>query len=168
MIKVINSFEESKKAKTRYILGLVFISLFIALLVAGAVLLLILSPKNYTLMMIIDIVVTAIGLSVVIFFFINVFPVLRHYFKFYSALENGTMKKKKTVVFDHEDERKEKEGVIYRQLIFSYVEAGETYFDRVFVLDNDSLNFEKGKRIKIATFQNVLCEYEVLDDATHK
>ena len=166
MIKVIDSLKEIKKAKKRYTFGIIFIALFITLLIAGAVLLLVLSPRNYIPMMIIDIVVTAIGLSVIIFFFINIFPVLRHYYKFYKALEDGTMKKKKIVVFDHEEQQKEKEGVMYRQLIFSYDEAGETYYDRVFVLDNDSLNFEKGQRIKIATFQNVLCEYEDMNDAT--
>lgn len=166
MIKVIDSFVEIKKAKRRYALGIVFISLFIAAIIATMVLLLVLSPKNYVPMMIIDIVVSAIGLSIVIFFFINLFPILRHYYKFYKALESGTMKRKKIVVFDHEDERKEKEGVFYRQLIFSYQEAGETYYDRIFVLDNDALSFEKGKRVRIATFQNVLCEYEEVEDAT--
>ena len=166
MIKAIDSFNEIKKAKRRYTFGIIFITLLITILVAGAVLLLILSPKNYVPMMIIDIIATAIGLSVIIFFFVNVFPVLRHYYKFYKAMENGTMKKKKIVVFDHEDEQKERDGVIYRQLIFSYVESGETYYDRIFVLDNDSLSFEKGQRVKISTFQNVLCEYEDIKDAT--
>lgn len=166
MVKVIDTPVEIEKAKKRYAFGIVFISLFIAFTIAGAVLLLILSPKHYTLMMILDIVFTTICLSVILFFFINLFPVLRHYYKFYVAMERCTMKRRKVVSFEREDERKVKDGVIYRQLIFSFKEAGETYHDRVMVLDNDSLSFTEGQVVKIATFQNVLLEYEEMKNAT--
>lgn len=160
-MEVIDTAKSIKQAKKRFILNLIFIISFIVIYVAASVLLLILSPNNYTVYMIINIVISTLCLGLIIFYFGNIFPVVKHYYSFYKSLATHTNTKKRIVTYEKEDEIKYRDGVKYRQFVFSYEEAGKKFFDRVLVLDNDSLVLDAGVAYKIYTYQNVMLTYEV-------
>ena len=165
MIKVIDSNVEIKKAKNRYAMHIVLIVLLLIAYTTGSLLLLLTSNLKYTLPMVADIVISAVVVSFLIFYFINVFPIVRHYYKFYTSLKNNTFLKKKIMIFEKEDEPKTRDGVVYRRLVFSTKEQQQVFYNHIYVLDNEKLKFEAGQMVRLGTFQNVLLEYEVLENA---
>lgn len=160
-MEVIDTAKSIKQAKRRFVLNLVFIVTFIALYVAGSILLLVLSSHDYIVPMIINIIISTLSIGFIIFYFGNIFPLVNHYYKFYSSLNKNSNTKKKIVTYEKEDESKYRDGVKYRQFVFSYEDAGRKFFDRILVLDNDSLVLDAGVAYKIYTYQNVLLTYEV-------
>jgi len=167
-MEIIDIKQETKKAKQNFVLSIVFVSLFIVLCLVACLLLFFFSKHNYLVPLIVDIVITSLLFIGLIFYFGNVFPFLKHYYGFYLRLSNSTNIHKKTVVYDHEIENKYRDGVKYRQLVFSYNESGKTFFDKIFVLDADELQFENGKTYHIFTFENTLLKFEEFNHAETK
>lgn len=165
MIEVVNTKEQIAKAKRRYVLNILLIVLFVLAYSTGSIVLLVTSSLKYTLPMVIDIVISVICVSFLIFYFLNIFPIVRHYFKFYRALERGTLERRRYVTFEKEVETKTKDGVVYRQFMFSFEEQQKKFYERIYVLDNPGLNFKEGQLIKAVTFQNVLLKYEEVENA---
>lgn len=164
-MEVIDVTKSISQAKKRFVLNLIFIIAFIVCYVTGSVLLLLFSPHNYVVPFIIEVVMTTLCVGFIIFYFGNLFPVVKHYYSFYNALSKSTNIKKRVVMFEKEDEIKYRDGVKYRQFIFSYEESGKKFFDKVFVLDADELVLDSGVTYRITTFQNTLLNYEVQQDA---
>ena len=86
MTELVNINVFKKKAKTRYVLNIVIYALIMTLVVAGAVLLLLLSPLDYYLNMIIDIVLCSLTAVGSIFYFFNIFPLIHHYYAYYRDI----------------------------------------------------------------------------------
>ena len=165
MIEVVDINLAKKKSKTRYIVHLVLISLLTISIIAGALLLLLLSNLDYVINLVFDIIICASGLSFVIFYFINVFPVVRHYYVFYRGLNDVSMEHRRRMIFETEIEPKTMQNVEHRTLQFSYREGEKLYIDNLYVLDSDVI-FENNKAYKIDTYHNVIIRYEVVQDAT--
>ena len=158
---VIDVNKENKKAKNRFIVNLVLIIALIVGYIAASILIFILSNNDYLVPLVIDIILSALALSFIVFYFLNIFPIVKHYYRFYHSLSNSTNTKKRILTYEKEDENKYRDGVKYRQFVFSYEESGKKFFDRIQVLDADDLVLEAGQAYKIYTFQNVLLAYEV-------
>lgn len=165
MIDIINVEIESKKAKRRYVLNILLVVLFLLVYISGSIALLISSGLKYKPQMIIDILISMVCIPLLIFYFINLFPIVRHYYKFYRSLTLGTLERRRYVRFEEEVESKTKDGVIYRQLMFSFEEQQKKFYERLYVLDNPSITFERGQLIKVVVFQNVMLKYEAIEDA---
>ena len=163
-MELININEFKKKAKIRYILHLVLVLLLLVGAATGLVLSLVLSTLDYQLNMILNIAGSVIITLLAIFYFANIFPVIRHYFKFYKNMSEIGLDHRRTRTFVSELEKKNIEHVCYRVLLFSYKEGENEYKENLYVLDND-VQFKEGNNYKIATYRNVIVKSEDLNNA---
>lgn len=163
-MELININEFKKKAKIRYILHLVLVLLLLVGAATGLVLSLVLSTLDYQLNMILNIAGSVIITLLAIFYFANIFPIIRHYFKFYKNMSEVGLDHRRTRTFVSELENKNIEHVCYRVLLFSYKEGENEYKENLYVLDND-VQFKEGNNYKIATYRNVIVKSEDLNNA---
>ncbi len=163
-MELININELKKKAKIRYILHLVFVSLLLVGVVTGLILSLLLSTLDYQINMIINIVVSVVVAILTIFYFTNIFPIISHYYIFYKNLNEVGLDHRRRRVFVKEEEPKNIQSVKYRVLLFSYKEGETEYKESLYILDNNT-EFTSGKAYKLATYRNVIVKCEDLDHA---
>lgn len=167
-MEVIDVSKLIKCSKKRFIWNLVFVSLFFIICLTADLLLLFLSNNNYLIPLIIAIIITSICLVGLIFYFGNIFPLVRHYYSFSKRLATTTNIRKRVMTYEKEIENKIKNGVTYRQFIFSYSDAGKNYYDKIYILDADTLEFETSKSYTLFTFENTLIKFEEQVDAETK
>ena len=163
-MELININELKKKAKIRYILHLVFVSLLLVGVVTGLILSLLLSTLDYQINMIINIVVSVVVAIFAIFYFTNIFPIISHYYKFYKNLNEVGLDHRRRRVFIKEEEPKNIQSVKYRVLLFSYKEGETEYKESLYILDNNT-EFTSGKAYKLVTYRNVIVKCEDLGHA---
>ena len=149
-----------KKATRRYILNIIFVIFVSLIAIAGIVLFLILSPHRYMLFAVIDIIIAALTICFLIFYFVNVFPLIRYYYTFYKGMNNVSLERPRYLTFVKEKERKDIGKVSHRTLEFSYSEGNKTYKENIYILDNDEITFKEDDVYKITTYHNVLVRYE--------
>ena len=113
-MELINISEFKKKAKIRYIIHLILVLLLLVGAATGLVLSLVLSSLDYQLNMILNIVGSVIITLLAIFYFANIFPVIRHYYKFYKNMNEVGLDHRRTRTFVSELENKNIEHVRYR------------------------------------------------------
>ena len=165
MVVVLDYQRLKKKAKTRYIIHLISIALIIALTIAGALLLLLLSNLDYLLNMVLDILLCSIVFIFVFFYFLNIFPIVRHYYVFFKNANEVSLEKRNSITYVEEAGEKVIDNVKYRNLRFSYIEKQTTYYENLYVLDSD-LTILEGTKIKAYTYHTVIVKYEVPNNAT--
>ena len=161
MKELININEFKKKAKTRYVIHIVFICCLLVLTIAGSILSLLLSNLDYTLNLVLNIIITVLVAVFVIFYFLNIFPVISHYYSFYKGMSEVNLDHRRRVVFYQEIERKDIHNVSYRVVQFVYNEGEKEYNENLFLLDTD-VEFVSGQAYKIDTYHNTIVAYEAL------
>ena len=161
MKELIDINEFKKKAKTRYVLHIVFISCLLVLTITGSILSLLLSNLDYTLNLILNIVITVLVALFTIFYFLNIFPIVRHYYSYYENMSSVSLEHRRRVVFLGEIENKDIGTVTYRVVQFTYFEGEKEYNENLFLLDT-GINFVHGQAYKLDTYHNVIIAYEVL------
>ena len=159
MTDLIEINEFKKKAKTRYLLNIIIYALIVTFAVAGAVLLLLLSSLDYYLNMVLDIILCCVVALGSIFYFFNIFPIIRHYYAFYRDMNEVALENRNNMVFLEEKGTKIINNVKYRNLLFYYHEKQEIFQENVYVLDNDT-EFIAEHRYKLKTYHNVIIKYE--------
>ena len=163
-MELININEFKKKAKIRYVLNLILVLLLLAAVITGLVLSLLLSTLDYQINMIINIAVSILVALAAIFYFSNVFPIIRHYFKFYKNMSDIGLDHRRSRTFVEELDNKNIQHVNYRVLVFSYREGEKEYKENLYVLDND-IQYQVGNDYKITTYRNVIVRCEDLGHA---
>lgn len=158
---VIDIASNQKKAKKRFILHISLISLITALGITGSVLLLIYSKLEYTLNLILDIVICSLVAILLIFYFFNIFPLDIHYYRLYKNASSASLEHLRRMTFIKEVEPKDIDKVTHRVLQFSYREGEKEYIHNLYVLDND-VSFNEGTSYKLDTYHNVIVAFEVL------
>ena len=155
----INVFK--KKAKTRYVLHIVFICCLLVLTITGSILSLLLSNLDYTLNLVLNIVVTVLVALLVLFYFFNIFPIVKHYYSYFKNMSTVSLEHRRRVVFSQEIESKDIDNVTYRVVQFTYMEGEKEYNENLFLLDT-SIDFVKGQAYKVDSYHNVIVAFEVL------
>ncbi len=163
-MELININEFKKKAKIRYVLNLILVLLLLAAVITGLVLSLLLSTLDYQTNMIINIAVSILVTLAAIFYFSNVFPIIRHYYKFYKNMSDIGLDHRRSRTFVEELDNKNIQHVNYRVLLFSYREGEKEYKENLYVLDND-IQYQAGNDYKITTYRNVIVRSEDLGHA---
>lgn len=161
MIELIDIKTFKKKAKKRYVLHIIFISCLLALSITGSLLALFFSNLDYIWNLVLSISVTVIVILFSIFYFLNIFPIVKHYYSYYKNLNEVGLDNRRRLVFLKEEERRDISNVSYRVLQFTYSEGEKEFNDSLFLLDNQT-TFTPGKAYKLKTYQNVIVSYEVL------
>lgn len=161
MQELIDINEFKKKAKTRYVLHIVFISCLLVLTITGSILSLLLSNLDYTLNLVLNIVITILVALFTIFYFLNIFPIARHYYSYYSNMSAVSLEHRRRVVFLGEIQSRDIGNVTYRVVQFAYNEGEKEYNENLFLLDTD-IKFVNGQAYKLNTYHNVIVSYEAL------
>ena len=165
MEALININEFKKKNKARFIINLVLISLLLIATIAITIVLLLTSTLNYNLPMIINIVLTVVVALFTIFYFLNIFPLVKHYYFYYRGLNDISLEKRRYMVYFKEVESKEIDKVTYRVLQFIYKEGESEYNENLYVLDND-VSLKEGQAYRLSTYHNVIIKYEEINNAS--
>lgn len=166
MTTLLDGEANRKKAEKRYALHIVFLILLSLAVIGGDVALLLTSKLNFIPQVIITSLLTALWACLLIFDFLNVFPLDLHYRNFYKGLCRTSLEHHRSLTYEGEKDRKDIHRVSHRCLEFSYIEKQQTFRITLYVLDNDGLSFEAGAKIKADTYHNVLIRYEVIEHAT--
>lgn len=159
MKELIKINEFKKNAKLRYVLHIIFITSLLVLTIAGAVLLLVFSSLDYTLNQIIAVVLCVLVCLFTIFYFLNIFPIIKHYYSFYKGLNEVNLENRRRMVFNEKKNIKEIDNTKYNVYEFIYNEGETDYKEGLYVLDSE-VNFEPGKEYKIQTYHNVIIRFE--------
>ena len=161
MISLIDIGVFKKKAKARYFTHIVTISLVFIFVIVGTLLSLLLSNLDYIINQIINIIITVLFFLFLVFYLLNIFPLVRHYYAYYKNLSDVNLDHRRRMVYFKEIDKKEINNVIYRVLQFVYSEGETEYNDNLYVLDSD-VSFQEGQSYKLDTYQNVIVRYEAL------
>lgn len=148
-----------KAAKRRYILNIVLYVITTVLVLTGVVLLLLLSNLDYMFNLIANILITCLFVLGSIFYFLNIFPIIHHYYAFYRDMNEVALEHRNNMVYIEEQEQKIINNVKYRNLQFCYHEKQEIYYENIYVLDND-VTFNANHRYRLKTYHNVIIRYE--------
>lgn len=164
MIEIFDSNKVKKQAKRRLILHLVLISLLLIAVISGSIVLLLLSTLDYLWNLIVTIVICCLTFTFVLFYFLNIFPIVSHYYFFYKRMNETAYERHIGVKYLEEQTNKVINNVKYRSLYFAYQERQTTYHQSMYVLDND-VTFNPGDILKVVTYKNVIVKYEVIGHA---
>ena len=165
MTTLIDIKEGKKKSKRRFILHIIFVSILSILVIGGTITSLLLSSLDYNWNLISNILIWAFYLIFIVFYFINIFPVVSHYYFFYKNMNEVALEKRRHLTYVGEIENKTLSNVIYRVVQFSYKEGESEFIDNLYLLDSD-YQFIANKAYRLQTFRNVIIRSEDLSDAT--
>ena len=161
MIELIKIQSFKKKARKRYVFHLALVILLITLTISGSLISLFLSNLDYALNLLLNIFVYIFVGLFLIFYFLNIFPIVDHYYKFYKDLDEVSLEHRRRLVFNNEEKKKDIGNTSYRVLSFAYEEASKSYTEFLYVLDSD-VQFNKNQEYKLLTYKNVIIRYEEL------
>lgn len=165
MTALIDVKEIKKKSRVRFFLhifGIIFLTLGV---IAGSLLLLLLSNLDYIPNLILTIVLDATYFSFLVFYFFSIFPIVKHYYKVFGKMNQVAFEHRRRLKYVEEKENRINENVRYRTLCFIYKEGENNYNENLYVLDNNA-KFIKDKYYSLFTYQNIILSYEEAKDAT--
>ena len=165
MTSLVDIEKGKKTSKRRFILHIIAVSILSILVIGGSITSLLLSRLDYTWNLILNIVVDALYIIFMVFYFINIFPVVSHYYFLFKNMNEVSIEKRRHLTYVKEIENRTTSNVVYRVLQFSYKEGENEFIDNLYMLDTD-YQFEENKSYKLATFRNVIIRSEDLSDAT--
>ena len=166
MKNVLDINEGKRKAKARFILHIIFVVLLTAGVIAGSLTSLLLSTLDYIPNLIINIVMDALLAIFLIFYFLNIFPVVSYYHRFYNGMSNLTLEHRRKMTFVEEQGKKTINNVDFQILLFSFKEGENEYQEHLYTLDSN-VKFEKSASYVIDTYQNVIVRFQEISHATN-
>ena len=164
MKNVLDINKGKRKAKTRFILHIIFVVLLTAGVITGSILSLLFSSLDYIPNLVINIVLDALLVIFLIFYFLNIFPVVNYYRRFYKGMSNLTMEHRRKMLYVGEKGIRTLNNVNFKVLLFSYKEGENEYEEHLYVLDSD-VKFEEHAPYAIDTYQNVIVRYQEIGHA---
>ena len=165
MTSLVDIKKGQKTSKRRFILHIIAVSILSILVIGGLVASLLLSKLNYTWNLILNIVAGGLYIIFMVFYFINIFPIVHHYYSLFKNINEVSIEKRRHLTYVGEIDNRTVSNVVYRVLQFSYKEGENEYVDNLFVLDND-YQFIINKAYKIATYRNIIIRCEEISDAS--
>ena len=165
MTSLIDVKSTRKKSKTRFYLHVVGISILTTTVIVGSILLLLFSNLDYEINLVVNIVLDGCYFSFLVFYFFVIFPVVKHYYKLFSKMNQVSFEHRRRLCFVEEKEYKTTNNVKFRSLCFTYKEGENEYQENLYVLDSD-IQFEENKYYSIFTYQNVIISFEEIQNAT--
>ena len=165
MIELIDVDKLQRKAKIRFYIHLILVSLLAIGVILGSVLSLIYSPLDYNLNLILNIVIDSLFACFLVFYFFTIFPVVSHYYKLFKGINRVAYEHRRNLEYIEEKEPKTINNVNFRTLNFSYKEGENSYQENLYVLDSDIV-LETGTHYSIYTYHNIIIKLEEIKDAT--
>ena len=166
MKNVIDIDGGKKKSKARFVIHLTLVILLTRGVIAGSLSLLFLSTLDYIPNLIINIVVDVLLALFLVFYFLNIFPLVSYYHRLYKGMTSLSIEHRRKMRFVKEDDNKIINNVNFRVLTFSYKEGETEYEEHLFVLDSD-VQFDASVAYKLDTYQNIIVRYQEIANATN-
>ena len=158
---IIDIANYQKKSKKRFIFHISLVSFLGVSIITGSVLLLIYSKFDYTWYLIADIVLCSMLLIGLIFYFLNIFPLDKHYYSTFKNASVASLDHHRRMTFLQEIGTKDIDKVTHRVMQFSYSEGENQYIDNLYVIDSN-VSFKEGVSYKLDTYRNIIISFEAL------
>lgn len=165
MTSLIDVNELKRKARVRFFLHVFGIVLLTLAVIGVSISLLLLSNLEYTLNLVINIVLDSLCFCFLVFYFFNIFPVVKHYYKVFGKMNQVAFEHRRRLEFVEEKNNRYIDNVRFRTLNFIYQEGENEFSESLYVLDNDT-QFEAHKFYSLFTYQNIIVKFEEVNDAT--
>lgn len=165
MTSLVDIEKGKKSSKRRFIIHIILVSILSILVIGGSITSLLLSRLDYTWNLILNIVVDALYIIFMVFYFINIFPIVFHYYSLFKNINEIAIEKRRHLTYVREIDSRTFSNVVYRVLQFSYKEGENEFIDNLYVLDND-YQFVENKAYKLATYRNIIIRSEEISDAS--
>ena len=151
--------DEYKRAKSTYLKYSLIFSLILTLVIVGDTLLVILAKEDYTVNLVIAIVITILFGWFALFFFTSIFGDINNRYRYFKGYEGGLKPVEEIEFLRKSDELCYINGLYVYPVYVRYF-IGLTVQDKViFSLKND-LGYEMGDKLTITTYQRILIEAE--------
>ena len=154
-----------RKSKARFVIHLTLVIVLTAGVIAGSLCLLFLSTLDYIPNLIINIVVDILLALFLVFYFLNIFPLVSYYHRLYKGMTSLSIEHRRKMRFVAENDNKSISNVNFRVLTFSHKEGETEYEEHLFVLDSD-VQFDPSTSYKLDTYQNIIIRYQEIANAT--
>lgn len=165
MTALVDIEKGKKTSKRRFILHIISVSVLSILVIGGLIVSLLLSKLDYTWNLVLNIVAGGLYIIFMVFYFINIFPIVLHYYSLFKNINEVAIEKRRHLVYVREIESRTFSNVVYRVLQFSYKEGENEFIDNLYVLDND-YQFIENKAYKLATYRNIIIRSEEISNAS--
>ncbi len=155
----------NRRSKRRYVLHIVLISLLSVMVIAGSLLSILFSSLDYYPNLIINIVVDCLYLVFMVFYFLNIFPMVRRYYKIYKGMNGVSLENRRNMTFVEQREDKTMDNIVFKVMNFSYKEGESTYQENLYLLDTEA-SFKEGESYSLETYQNIIVGVKEITHAT--
>ena len=151
--------EEYKKSKSRLLRYSLLFSLVLAATLVADTLLVVFSKENYTVNLVIAIVITSLFGWFAIYFFTNIYRELNTRYRYFKGYESGVKAVEEVQFLGQDSELHYVNGLyVYPIHIRSY-DGLKTVDKTIYVLNYD-LGYKAYDRLTITTYQRILIESE--------
>ncbi len=151
--------EEYKKAKSTYLKYSLLFSLILTLVLGADVLLVILAKEDYTVNLIIAIIITILFGWFTIFFFTSIFGDINNRYRYFKGYEEGLKPVEEIEFLKKSDELCYINGLYVYPIYVRYF-IGLSVQDKVIFTLKNNLEYEMGDKLTIKTYQRILIEAE--------
>ena len=165
MNRLLDIKKERKRSKRRYVSHIILISLLSIGVILGSLLSILLSTLDYQVNLILNIVIDCLYLVFMVFYFLNIFPMDRRYYKTYKGMNGVSLENRRNMTFVEVREDKTMDNIVYKVMNFSYKEGENVYEENLYLLDSE-YDFVKGESYYLETYQNIIIGVKENNNAT--
>ena len=151
--------EEYKRSRSKLIRYTLLFSLVLAMTLTADTLLVVLSKDNYTIFLIIAIVITTLFSWFAIYFFTNIYSEINARYRYFKGYESGVKSTEEVELISKEKELCYVNGLyVYPIRIRSF--EGLKVVDKIIYTLNENLDYKEYDKLTITTYQRILIEAE--------
>ena len=159
MIYSVDINEEYKRSRSKLIRYTLLFSLVLAMTLTADTLLVVLSKDNYTIFLIIAIVITTLFSWFAIYFFTNIYSEINARYRYFKGYESGVKSTEEVELISKEKELCYVNGLyVYPIRIRSF--EGLKVVDKIIYTLNENLDYKEYDKLTITTYQRILIEAE--------
>lgn len=155
----VNVDYEYRNAKSKFLRLSLLFSLTLTLVLTSDLLLILLANEDFTLNLIIAIVISVLFSWFAIYFFTIIYGDVNARYRYFKGYESGLKSTDEVVFIKKEDEPKLINGLYVYPLKVCYKEGIEDINKIIYTLNND-LKYESGDKLTIETYQRILIKAE--------
>ena len=151
--------EEYKRSRSKLIRYTLLFSLVLAMTLTADTLLVVLSKDNYTIFLIIAIVITTLFSWFAIYFFTNIYSEINARYRYFKGYESGVKSTEEVELISKEKKLCYVNGLyVYPIRIRSF--EGLKVVDKIIYTLNENLDYKEYDKLTITTYQRILIEAE--------
>ena len=155
-VDISNEYQKAKSIFFRYSLGF---SLLMTAIIVGDVLLILLAGEDYTVNLIISIVITILFSWIAIYFFTNIYSEVNARYRYFKGYESGLHPTEEIIFIKKSDELSYINGLYAYPMAVRFISNLVSQDKIIYSLDKD-LDLSEGDKLTITTYQRILVKAE--------